>query len=473
MKMKKNIVQDVIPGKKSIRNVKLTSSRSLERETKSDPYAIKRDSKVTLEDDFSRPVPISQAPMRIEPQNKFDNTFNNTEEKKAPIPSSYKYEYNEPKKTGKKWLYFSLGLLVLAIAFGISAMFKSASIKISPKQDTKTLNETFVAKKDALTGLGFQIVTVSKDVEKTVTGTGEEKVNIKSQGRIVIYNNYNDQPQKLVATTRFQTPEGLIFRLVNPVTVPGREVKGTATVPGSVEVLVEADKPGISYNIGLKDFTIPGFKGDPKYTTIYARSKTDMTGGFSGMQKIVSKEVLEQADREMKTELETKLLNDIEAQIPANFISYKEGLSYSFEPISQVPNSGKEEVVLRKKGKTSAIIFDKASLTKVILSKLLPEVESETVKITNLAGLTFKLESPATDLDKQVSFSLDGGVDFVWVFDQNKLKNDLLGLNKKSAKLVIASYPSISEAWIETKPFWNQKIPKNPEKVTVINTTEL
>ncbi|KND50193.1 MAG: hypothetical protein AB198_01910 [Parcubacteria bacterium C7867-003] len=472
--MKKNVVQDVIPGKKSIRNVKLQSSRSIEREEKTNLYTAKKEPAPVMEEDFSRPVAIKQAPMRIEPITPSGgSSFGGTPlDTKPSVSSSYKYEYNEPKKTGKKWLYFSVGLLVLAIAFGVSAMFKSANIKISPKKEAREISETFVAKKDAVTGLAFQTVTVSKDVEKTVKGTGEEKVEKKSQGRIVIYNNYNNQPQKLVATTRFQTPEGLIFRLVSPVTVPGRTVSGSTTVPGSVEVLVEADKPGVSYNIGLKDFTIPGFKGDPKYTTVYARSKTEMTGGFSGMQKIVSKEVLAQAETEMKAELESMLIKDIEAQIPANFISYKEGLSYTLDPITQVPNTGKEDVVLRKRGKTSAVIFDRGALTKIILGKLMPEVESETVKITNLADLGFKIDNVNTDLDKQVSFTLSGNANFVWVFDQNKLENDLLGLNKKSAKSVIANYPGISEAWIETKPFWNQNIPKDLNKVTIINTAE-
>jgi hypothetical protein len=461
--MKKNVVQDVVPPKKSIRNVKLSDKREVDKITKRGSYREELPRETPqMDEDFTRPVPIlKQAPMRIEPLTKNPpETFNSP---------SYKYEYNEPKKSSKKWFYLSSLVFILAAALGVSSLFKNATIKISPKQEVKSVSETFVAKKDVATGLSFQTVTVTKDVEKTAKATGEQKVDKKSTGKIVIYNNYNNQPQKLVATTRFQTPEGLIFRLVSPATVPGREVKDGKTVPGSVEVTVEADKPGISYNIGLKDFTIPGFKGDPKYTTIYARSKTEMTGGFSGMQKVVSKEALELADKEMKTELEQTLMKDIEAQIPANFVSYKEGLSIAFDSTVQVPDSTKEDVTLRKKAKVTAVIIDKGALSKAILAKLMPEVESETIKISNLSELSFSISQPA-DIEKQITFTLGGNANFVWILDENKLKTELLGLSKKSAKIVIAQYPAVSEAWIETKPFWNQTIPKDSEKVTLTNT---
>ncbi len=457
--MKKNIVQDVVPPKKSIRNVKLSPKKEAIKATKTyeEPEV-----QSYRDEDFTRSVPI-QAPMRID-------SIKKAEQSPLETPS-YKYEYQDNKTGSRKWVYFSSFIFMFVLAFVVSAFFKSAEIKITPKQELIEISETFTAKKDVITGLGFQTVSVSKDVEKTVKSTGEEKVEKKSQGRIIIYNNYSTQTQKLVATTRFQTPEGLIYRLINPVTVPGREVKDGKTIAGSIEVAVEADKPGVSYNIGLKDFTIPGFKGDPKYTTIYARSKTEMAGGFSGMQKTVSKDILTQTELEMKQALEESLQKDIGAQIPANFISYKDGITYEVEQTTQSPAAGADEVVLKKKGRATAVIFDKSVLTKNILAEVMPDVESEMVKIPNIGELDWKPTNTLVASDKEITFKISGKGNFVWVFDENKLKTDLLGLSKKSAKVIIANYPSINEAWVETKPFWNQKIPSNPEKVTLINTS--
>ena len=449
--MKKNVVQDVIPPRKSIRNVELPSkSRGL-------------------------------AEKNLEEKKKYDEPLKIDSKIEADVPSvpSYKYEYDKPKKSPKGGLYIASSVLVLVGAFGISAFFRSAEISVSPKQEVRVLNSTFNAKKDTVAnGLGFQVVTISKDLEKVLNTndlTSEEQVSKKAQGKIIIYNNYSSAPQNLVATTRFQTPEGLIFRLTDSVTIPGQTTKDGKIVAGSVEVTVEADKPGDTYNIKLVDFTIPGFKGDPKYTKIYARSKTEMTGGYSGMQKVVSKEILDKTESELEASLRDSLSKDIITQIPADFILYKNSLSYKFDKTEQITvqvTSTTGTTLLKKKGMASAIIFDRGSLTRAILFKVLPDVSDSMVKIINLPKLNFDYVAPSSGLNtgSDVSFILKGDVDLVWIFDEDKLKSDLLGLSKKNAKIILATYATIKEAWVKTRPFWNQTIPNDPNKVTLVNT---
>lgn len=463
--MKKNFVQDVVPPKKSIRNVTLSSRPSTL--AKKDIVKPTR-SRYEEEDEFTRPVAIKQqAPIRIEPTIQSRPASVQTSE----IPS-YKYEYDEPKKPSRKWIYASIIVFVLALAFGVSAFFKSAIIKVTPKQETANLNETLRAIKDSVgTALGFQVVTVSKDVEKAVTATGEQKVEKKAQGRIVVYND-TSQIQKLVATTRFETPEGLIYRLPAGISVPAMQVKDGKNIAGSIEVTVEADKVGTSYNIGLKDFTLPGLKGDPKFKTIYARSKTEMTGGFSGMQKVVSKETLDATEVELSLSLKDALAKDIETQIPANFILYKTSLSYKLNPTEQV-DSTSGQTMLKKKGMAYAVIFDRSALTKAILAKISPSISSDLVKITNFETLDFSYTTPDTfnpATDTSLNFILKGSPNIVWILDENKLKSDLLGLSREKARTVLSTYDTIKEAWVETHPFWNQTIPSNPDKVTLQNT---
>lgn len=469
--MKKNLVQDVLPPKKSIRNIEL-------------PSKIKRENLITKEtnekkDPFERPISINkQTPIKIENTNPTNNIDNSLVFKKTPPPppvDHYKYDYVEPKKS-KKWIYVSSFLAIIVILFGVSALFKSAEIKITPKNQTLDLNEGFVAKKDLTgnNGLGFQIVTVTKEVEKVLdsgTPMTEKKVEKKATGKIVVYNNFSSKPQKLVATTRFETPEGLIFRLVEAVNVPGNSIKDGKTVAGSVEVTVEADKAGPSYNIGLKDFTIPGLKGDPKYSKIYGRSKTEMTGGFSGMQKLVSNEILSKIDSELESELKETLSKDTINQIPADFVLYQSSLSYKFDQAIQT-NTSNGALAIKKKGAANAIIFEKASITRSILSKILPNDDKDIIIITNLDSLAFDFSLPSSsqNIGSTLNFTLKGKPELVWVFDENKLKSELLGISKNDAKTIIASYGAIEEAWITTKPFWNRTIPNNTEKVKLVNT---
>ena len=73
----------------------------------------------------------------------------------------------------------------------------------------------------------------------------------------------------------------------------------------------------------------------PKYTKIFARSKTEMTGGFSGMQKVVSKETMDNSDKELEELLKKSLSMDIVSQIPENFVLYENSVSYNLEPTTQ------------------------------------------------------------------------------------------------------------------------------------------
>lgn len=470
--MKKNFVQDVIPPKKSIRNVEIPR-RNTYRENVDIEDIPKIKKKPT--DEFSRAVPIKQNPIRIDPMAKKSTFLDEHEGSNIPPSINYNYSYNEEKPKKRFGKFLGLVVLIAAVVFGGSFFFQSAKITITPKQDTKSLNNNFSAKKDIPTNLnelGFQIVKISKDVEKIVEATGEEMVERKARGMIVIYNNYSATAQQLVATTRFETPEGLIYRLVNPVTVPGRQTVSGKVTPGSVEAVVEADKTGTSYNIGMKDFTIPGFKGTPRYQGFYARSKTEMTGGFSGMQKIVSSQNLQLAESELDSSLKELIMSEVSSEIPSNFIMYEGGLFYKTEPIAQASSTG-NTVVLKKRGTANVIIFDKTSLTNEIINKIAPELSGENLKISNLESLKLSFIENTTfnpELSAVANFKLEGSVNIIWNIDENNLKNSLLGLSRASARESISNYGNIVEAWVETRPFWNRKIPKDAEKVTIINT---
>lgn len=505
---KKNIVEDVLPPKRSIRNIELPLSRR--KKTVSDIQVntrLEEETEYPEKDKFSREVPMSKAqPSRLprpgldkivvsdsaqptSPSQKEVSSTASHQTYSSPVPAmhsyggqntppapsrQYAYEYEEPSRSSRKGLVFAVAIFILAGAFGVSFLFKGATISVTPRNASATVNQSFTAEKDA-TGavLGFQVVTVSKEVTKSVPATGQKNVETKASGTIVIYND-TPSSQPLVATTRFETPEGLIFRLDKAVTVPGQRKSGSKTIPGSVEAVVTADVAGPSYNIGLKDFTVPGLKGSSKYENIYARSKTSMTGGFSGVQKTVSQSDLVSADGDLQATLKEGLTRDISTQIPADFVLYSDSLTFSFDNTSQVQSTS-TLATLQKRGTATAIIFDKGALTRAITAVALPDEVNNPLVITNLAGLDFAYASGSQSLSSSqtISFTLSGKANFVRVFDADKLKNDLLGLSKMDAQAVIASsYPAIGEVWIETRPFWNKTIPTNPDKVSMVNTLD-
>ncbi len=487
----KKINDDVTPGKRSIREVEITRKRSgnvvistreapvLRNHTPKRPLTTSEITPAPLTMKTSLPLngvmgdprPLPPTPSAIytkKPQEfkEEDQIFH-----KKSASSSYEYEYDVPEKKNHILFYSLIILLVAGIGFGVSVFFKSAEIKVTPRSTTEALSASFTAYKDSpSSNLSYQVVTTSTDLEAEVPSTKEEKVSRKASGVITI-SNTGMTSQKLIATTRLQTAEGLVFRMTEAVTIPAAMIKGGSAVPGVADVKVEADKAGSEYNVPPKDFTLPGLKGTPRFTEITGKSKSAIAGGIVGNQKVLTPDVLQASGFSMEKLLQEKLAKDITSQIPADLILYPASISYSFGSVVQT-GSDADGVILKKKGTISGILFDKGSLTRAITAKAMPEISSDAVKITNLDALSFAYATgtQANPNASSATFTLTGNTNIVWSFDLNVLKTELLGLSKEKAKELIDSQKSISEAWIQTKPFWNRTIPKDPTKVKVINT---
>jgi hypothetical protein len=174
--------------------------------------------------------------------------------------------YNAHQKPPKKkhWI-FGTAIFALVAIFVISMMtvFSSATINITPKNQDIEVDMKIVAINGIEEGsIKYEIIKLSKTKTADLPATDEKAVELKASGKIVIYNNFSSEPQRLIVRTRFESPEGLIYRIPESVVVPGKSVKNGVETPGSIEVEVFADEPGEKYNIKKSDFTIPGFKND-------------------------------------------------------------------------------------------------------------------------------------------------------------------------------------------------------------------
>src|SRR3989338_1226753 len=231
-------------------------------------------------------------------------------------------EEEPPRYEGRKRRSSRVGLWIVAfvsiaiLGFAFTLLFSGAKVVVTPKQRTVLVDSQFSAFKTPSVGeLGYEIMTVTKEGSAEAAPSGESNVEEKASGTITIYNDYSTAPQRLIRNTRFQTPEGLIYRINESIVVPGQSKSGTTVSPGSIEVVVYADEAGEKYNIGLTDFTVPGLAGTARFTTIYARSKTPMSGGFVGREKVVNEQDGEEAKATLKEALKEELILEAKAQV--------------------------------------------------------------------------------------------------------------------------------------------------------------
>ncbi len=482
--MKKNIVQDVVFPKRSIRDVALPSRRREATSTipmKSSRSQFAEHDEPVEPRSVQRGVPIEKNRVQDE-EEQHDPVFHRRIPPATPR-TPYTFDYNTdlpPHKESRLGLWVSLALFVVALGFGVSALFVSAQVTISPKTQVLPINVPLVAQKDRPNGeFGYQVVSISASTEKEVAAGAVEKVEKKATGTIIIYNAASETPQKLIANTRFESTNGKIFRIATAISIPGRKTENGKMIPGSIEATITADQTGESYNLGLSDFTVPGLKGDARYTTIYARSKAPSTGGFSGNMKVVDTSLEQATKKELEIALKARLKNDIMSQIPVNFVLFDGALSYQIESISQKAGTPDDEAVLVLTGTAHALIFDKTLLSKAVIDGLkdLVTAAAQNLAVTNLEKLSFILTGTSQvsqTATTPVTFTLTGDAQIEWLFDESQLKNDLLGIKKGDlGSLLQAKYPSIESAQVKILPLWKHSFPLDPNKVTIIKATPL
>jgi hypothetical protein len=245
----------------------------------------------------------------------FDNTAKESKRKKRSSQSQ-----NTP--VSKKIQFFTKALIIIGVmsflCVGLIAILPFSQIGVVPRQVDIDQKIDVTAQVDSENyDVDRRIIParmIDRDVTftKTFTATGSGDVDAqKAQGTITIINEFDQNPQPLVATTRFVAQNGALFRLAAATTVPGMK----DGEPGKVDALVVADEPGETGNIGPTRFTIPGFDASAKRDKIYAVSESAMTGGGAGGDgvSIVTEDDIARAQKDMEGELSQYIEEQITA----------------------------------------------------------------------------------------------------------------------------------------------------------------
>lgn len=391
-------------------------------------------------------------------------------------------EFNAPRPhvlsgIGRRLLRIGATMLTLAlIGAGIYIAFfvlPRARIELTMKEISWEFKDAISAQNVPLATatpptVPIQIIPLSKTIDLDVSTTGQKDVSQKAKGKIKIYNAYSSQPQSLVATTRFETPDGKIFRLEKAVTVPGAKITDGTIVPSSIDATVIADKPGEAYNIGaISKFTIPGFSGTPKFNSFYGQSKDPMTGGFVGTARVVTQADIDQAKKQAEVRLTTALTEELSLKIPKDLKSIEgmsdvnlSSLTFSHavgEKADTVKVSG--SLVLKK------AFFKEADVRAVLAAAMRAQLQHD----TTIKHDSIEYGVARTDFSQnRATFPIQYEATLIRAVDTEALSKNLLGKSKIDTKSVIFAVPGLESAKVTLWPFWVGSVPKNPAKLTVV-----
>lgn len=370
----------------------------------------------------------------------------------------------------RKNLWLATGTAILVLVFVILSIFDSATLAYIPKFSAVSFDhDIYTARKTGAEGLLYSVVKLSGDKGLEAKASGEEKIERKASGTIIIYNA-SRVAQKLRATTRFETPDGKIYQIKDTITIPGKSVTGGVEKLGTLEVRIYAERPGEAFNIGLTDFTLPGLKGTSLFTSVYARSKTEMSGGLVGVEKIVS----DQDKVLIKTQLEKALIDEltseVEAQVPEDFILLAPLSSVTFDDLPQTESRSKDSVMVNMRANFSGVMFKRSDLSKHLALDKIGLAAGESVDVSGFDSLSFAFaDTLSADLflSNEIKFSITGKAIVVWRTDEVALKADLIGKHKKDIPSILNNYPTVHSATITIRPFWKNSFPSESAHISI------
>ncbi|MGM0628988.1 MAG: hypothetical protein ACQESA_01010 [Patescibacteria group bacterium] len=379
---------------------------------------------------------------------------------------------DQAKAKSKKWLWWMVGSLaglgaLFVVGFGISYQFATAEVSIKPTSHEADINETveFYKEPSSAEGqLGFDVINIDKDEpERTsVEISGTKEVEESASGRITIYNEYSEAAQPLVENTRFESSNGLIFRIPRSITVPGMK----DGKPGTISVKVYADEPGEEYNIGPAKFTIPGFEGSAKFDGFYAKSESPMEGGRIGEEPVVEDQDLETVKKELRQGNRDELLSLARNSVPEGFILF-DGLYYIEEKEKVETDGAKASLVVEDA--LVGVLLKEEELAQGLYQRVFKDSKGD-VEVKDWSSLSFTLIGDDLDNESEsVVIDISGDVKFIREVKKEKLASELAGIsigNKDAIEEIMVNYPA-DQAEAEVKPFWMRSLPLNPENISI------
>ena len=374
------------------------------------------------------------------------------------------------KRASSIGLWF-IGIIVIVFLFFLfSILFSGAKVLVYPQKATLSLDEIISAVKNLNNKdvMQYEVMVIDKNASKSIKATGEEYVEESASGTITIFNNFDSKDQRLIKNTRFESAGGLTYRIKNSVVVPGIKKVDGKNIPGSVDVKVYANEPGEKYNIGLSDFTIPGFKGDPRFDKFYARSKTPITGGLIGNIKIVPEEDKQATIKQIHSEIEKEILNEARLQIPSDFILFDDLIKITFESLPNSNVNG-DTVLISEKATLNGAIINKKELAKFIAKNKIDGFKDEDIEILNINDLKISIIDKNKNISKgeEIGLNIKGNATLVWLYNEEQLKLDLVDKNKKDINSVLSKYPGIKKAEVVVTPFWKSAFPSKPKNIKI------
>ncbi len=443
----------------SLSDIILKGEREEERNDSEEEYIPQKPSKTLLK---KKEIQEKISESETEPENAGE------EKERFVSPSSQKKSWR-PKFRFKGLIIVSILILFIIPTLFLFYHYRKADIVITFNSRPFEHQGDFTASRkiseiDSNSNIiPADIYTQLKNYTSLFPASGRSNVSEKAVGKLLIYNAYSSQKQILVVNTRFQIPDGKIFRLQNEVIVPGAQIKDGKIVPSSIETLVVADKAGPSYNLGaIEKLTIPGFKDPEKFNGFYG-SLISSSGGFVGEKAVPTEKDITEAKKKTEENLLQALKESSSLAKPDGVKILDDATEIMVTKISVNKNTNdKGEFSVFAEAEFRAIGFKEEDLKSLLISKA-----------ENSDGLVFKsITLGYKDIQRnftkeELKFNLDAKGVLTQKFDSDKFIQGILDFSVDEAQSEIKKLKGLSGAKISISPSWLKTLPNEVSRIKI------
>ena len=366
-------------------------------------------------------------------------------------------------------LLYYLGFVVLTKA---EVLITSKKLTLSLDNDQVLIDKNVAGPNYSQKVIPGNLFIFPENEEKEFKSTGQGKDEQKAKGVITIINNFSSAPQILVAATRFEAPDGKIFRLDSRIVIPGAAMEDGKLQPSSIDVNVTADKPGPEYNIAACNdnckFTIPGLKGTTKFEGFYGISNKPMTEGSLGSVPMVTAEDLKNAENSILEVIGNKINEDLKNKIPNNLKildGAKSGIKIVKLSSDVSVGDFRQSFTVIAAGEIRVIAFREQDLIEFIRSQFDAQKPE---KFDYCGNPTIEYKDIKPDFEKgtlKVIMSVKQTI--CYHLESDEIKKDVAGKNQKELEIILKSMDGIESGKVRLFPVWLKKVPINLNKIKI------
>ncbi len=404
--------------------------------------------------------------------------------------------HNITKNTKTRIWFFTTILLISISIFTFIFYFavNKTIVSITPETTIKTRNKNIIFTENEETpSYRNNIVTIKKISNKTSlketfwTSWVEIKNNKRSFWKAIIYN-YLDEEVELIKNTRLKTKSWLLYKIKKDINIKKAEKnKEWIIIPWKIEVEIVAKDFDINWEVIWKNWNIKKWTklilpwlNEKEKESIYWETSSDIIWWSNEYAKILTKEDIDNSykifEEKLKQNSLKELKNKIKQENISNNITYEilwidKIIKYSDLNIKEVwrilnPWQKRDNFTLSWSIVINTYVYNKNTVINKMRSVIKNSIIEWDEKITfindkslRVSNVIYKQKYPheikaTLQIEVFVSHNFDNEENYY----VEKLKNEILWLDKEDAIKILLNDNKISEVNIEIRPFFINKV---------------